>query len=359
MANRGESKKVAVIALMIGGILCLHYFTFSYMRYHHAVYRMLFYLPLVLGCFWFGLKGAWYVSAGVTIFYLPYLIKQWQGFSFDDFQKILEGVLFIVIAFILGWLVEKERKKHAALVQAERFAATGKALLEIAHDMKTPLIAIGGFAGQILRGLRHQGPNEKKLNIVIQETARLESMVRGMLDFGAPIKLQPTETDLKGMVREAIAVAEPMARINGVTLKVDLEPSLPTLIMLDAPRAKQVLLNLISNAVGACPDGGQVTVRTLLEDHAVVLTVTDCGCGIPEEYRDRIFDPFFSTKQEGTGLGLGIVKKIVEAHGGEVSFYSNAERGVTFTVRFPFLKSWKVEEERKWERLKSQLIRIP
>lgn len=336
MANRKESKKAAVIALLIGGILCLHYFTFPYMRYHHAVYRMLFYFPLVLGCFWFGLKGAWYVSTGVTIFYLPYLITHWQGFSFDDFQKLLEGILFIVIAFILGWLVEKERKRHAALVQAESLAATGKAVLEIAHDMKIPLMAIGGFATQVLRRMRRQDPNRKKLEIVIHETARLESMVREMLDFGSPLKLQPTETDLKGLLREATAVAGPMASKNGVTLKVDLEPSLPILIMLDVPKAKQVLLNLISNAIQASPDGGQVTVRALLEEHAAVLTVTDCGCGIPEEYRDSIFDPFFSTKQEGTGLGLGIVRKIVEAHGGELSFHPNSEKGVTFRVRLPY-----------------------
>ena len=141
-----EWKKVVVISLMIGAILSLHYLTSPYMGYRHAVYRMLFYLPLVLGSLWFGLKGAIFVCASVSILYLPYTMIQWQGFSLEIFHVLLEGVLYIIIAFILGSLVEKERKEHRALLQAEGLAAVGKAVSEIAHDMKTPLMAIGGFA---------------------------------------------------------------------------------------------------------------------------------------------------------------------------------------------------------------------
>jgi len=146
MPEHKEWKKVFTIALMIVGIIFLHYFTFPHMKYHHAFYRMLFYLPLVLGCFWFGLKGTLYISASVSTLYLPYVIRYWQGLSFEDFDKLLEGLLFITIAFILGFLVEREKKKHGALLRSESLAAIGRALSEVAHDMKTPLVAIGGFA---------------------------------------------------------------------------------------------------------------------------------------------------------------------------------------------------------------------
>ena len=327
-------KKVVVIALMIGGILSLHYLTLPYIGYRPAVYRMLFYLPLVLGSLWFGLKGAIFVCASVSILYLPYTMTQWQGFSLEHFHELLEGVLYIINAFIIGYLVEKERKEHRTLLQAEGLAAVGKAVSEIAHDMKTPLMAIGGFANQVSRKLRHEDPNRKKLEIVVQETARLESMVKQMLDFGRPLEIQPTEISLNELVMKTVKVAEPVARKSGVELKTDLEPSLP-LLLLDGPRIEQVILNLITNAVQASPAGERVLVRTHLESGEVLLKVADRGCGITEEHRDNVFHPFFSTKKAGTGLGLGIVKKIVEAHGGDVSFQSNPEKGVTFSVRLP------------------------
>lgn len=335
MSNHNEQIKAVVIALMIGGILSMHYFTLHDMRYHHAFYRMLFYVPLVLGSTWFGMKGAMYVCVSVSMLFLPHAMTQWQEFSFEDFIRLLEGVLYIFIAFILGYLVEKERKKHRALLRTESLAAVGKTVSEIAHDMKTPLMAIGGFARQVSRKLGKGDPNHKKLDIIIQETTRLESMVGEMLDFGKPMKLQLTDTNLNELVLDSIKVAKPLSKKAGVELKTDLADSLPAMA-LDVPRVKQMLLNLITNAVQASPEGEHVLVRTRPGNPGVVLEVVDDGSGIAEEHHESIFHPFFSTKKGGTGLGLGIVKKIVETHGGEISFHPNAEKGVTFTVRFPF-----------------------
>ncbi len=326
--------KVLAIAFMIGGILFLHYFTFHGLKFHHAVYRMLFYLPLVLGSLWFGLKGALYVSTSVSILFLPYAIIHWQGFSLEDFSRLLEGALYIAIGLVLGFLVEKERKKHMALLRAEGLAAVGKAVSEIAHDMKTPLMAIGGFANLISRKLDSDDPSRKKVDIIIQETSRLESMVRDMLDFGRPLELQLTKANLNELTRESLQVVQPMAREAGVELKADLEPSLP-LILVDIPKVKQVLLNLVANAVQASPAGEHILVKTHVNKNKVVFEVIDCGCGIEEGVRESIFHPFFSTKKEGTGLGLAIVRKIVEAHGGVVSCDPNTEKGVTFTVGLP------------------------
>jgi signal transduction histidine kinase len=325
MTNHKQRAKIAVIALMIGSILALHYLTLHDMRYYHALYRMLFYVPLVLGSTWFGIKGAMYVCVSVSVLFLPHAMAQWEGFSFEDFMRLLEGVLYIVIALILGFLVEKERKKQRALLRTESLAAVGKTVSEIAHDMKTPLMAIGGFARQVSRKLGKGDPNHKKLDIIIQETTRLESMVGEMLDFGKPMKLQLTDTK----------VAKPLAKKAGVALKTDLADSLPALA-LDVPRVKQMLLNLITNAVQASPEGEHVLVRTRPGNPGAVLEVVDDGSGIAKEHHESIFHPFFSTKKGGTGLGLGIVKKIVETHGGEISFHPNAKKGVTFTVRFPF-----------------------
>lgn len=326
--------KVGIISLLIAGILGLHYYTFPEMRYHHAIYRMLFYLPLVLGSLWFGMKGALFVCTSVSVLFLPYAIRQWQGFSFDDFYRLTEGALYIVIALILGFLVEEVKKRHKAFLRAESLSAVGKTVSEIAHDMKAPLMAIGGFATQISKKLDRNDPNQKKLDIVIRETAQLESMIKEMLDFGKPLEIQPTETSLNDLVLETLEVARPMAEKAGVEIKADPQPSLPSLV-LDVPRIKQVLLNLCANAVQASPAGEQVMVRTRLARNGVILEVADRGSGITEEHSESVFHPFFSTKKGGTGLGLGIVKKIVEAHGGEIYYITNPAKGTTFIIRLP------------------------
>ena len=326
--------KIVVIALMIGGILCFHYLTFPQLRYYHAAYRILFYLPLVLGSLWFGMKGAIYICISVSALFLPHAIIQWERFSLDDFHRLSEGGLYIGIALILGVLVERERKKQRTLVRVRSLAAVGKAVSEIAHDMKTPLMAIGGFAKQVSNKLEPDNPDRRKLALVIEETEHLESMVTEMLDFGKPVDLQFIEIDFNELVSDSVRAAQPMAKENGIKLETDLAPSLPS-VVLDAQRVKQILSNLITNAIQASHTGDIVRVSTSLNSLGVVLKVADHGDGIAKENRESIFHPFFSTKREGTGLCVGIVKKIVETHGGDVSFNVNQERGVTFTVRLP------------------------
>lgn len=327
-------KKGAFVGVLIAGILCMHYITSPEMKHSHAVYRMFFYIPLILGSIWFGLKGALIVWLSISVLYSPHVFMQWKGFAYDDFHKVLEGVLFFGLAVLLGALVERERTKQKALVRTERLAAIGKAVSEIAHDMKTPLMAIGGFTAQALKKLDQGDSNRKKLEIVINETARMENMVKDMLEFGKPLALDFEESNLNSIILDSIEITRPMATKVGVSLRTDLDTSLPP-VLIDLPKIKQVLLNLISNGIQASSSGGEVLTKTRLAKRFVILEVADCGCGISEENFEHIFEPFFSKKVGGTGLGLSIVKKIVEGHGGNISLHSNAEKGVTFTVNLP------------------------
>ncbi len=336
MSDQKKITRILVIALTIAAVIGLHYFTPREMRYQHVVYRMFFYLPLVLGSFWFGLKGGLFVSGIVMMYYLPYLVEQWNGFSYDFFHKILEMILYLAITFIIGFLVERERKKHRALLRAESLAAIGRTVSEIAHDMKTPLIAIAGILDQVSKKLFDGDPDKIKLDLVIRETSHLKSMVNDMLDFGRPVELQLTKTDINHLIQETADTMRGIAVNSGVELRTDLDPSLQPL-MLDVHRVKQILLNLITNAVQASPIGEHVLIKSRLMRNALILHVSDRGDGIKEKDQEIVFAPFFSTKRGGTGLGLAIVKKIVEAHGGYVFFRQNPERGVTFVVGLPII----------------------
>jgi two-component system sensor histidine kinase HydH len=327
-------RKVVIIAALITGVLCLNYFTPLTTGYRHALYRALLYLPLLLGAFWFGIKGAVYVAVSVIFLFVPYAIRHWDGFSLEDFHQILEALPYMAFALTAGILVERERKKNIALLQAESLAAVGRTVSEVAHDMKAPLMAIGGFANQVSRELDQEDPKQKKLLVVVQETARLESMVKEMLDFGRPMEIKPEKTDLNVLVGETIQASGPVAEKLRVDLKTDLEPSLPPLSM-DRQKFKQVLLNLTVNALEASPPGETVILKTTKEIRCATLNVIDRGSGINMEDSGKVFHPFFSKKKGGTGLGLPIVKKIVQAHEGEISFHRNAEVGITFTVKLP------------------------
>ena len=202
--------------------------------------------------------------------------------------------------------------------------------------MKTPLMAIGGFTKQVARALESGDANQKKLDIVIQETSRLESMVKEMLGFGKPIDLDLSQEDINEIILHSLEISRPMAKKAAVELNADPDHSLPA-IPLDVSRMKQVILNLVANAIQASPAGEKVRVRTSMNKNEVILEISDAGSGIDEKVREKVFRPFFSTKKEGTGLGLPIVKKIVEAHGGQIDFHPNPKKGVTFVVKLPLV----------------------
>jgi len=338
LQDKKKVGKILGIGIMILGILCLNYFTFPALSYRHAFYRMLFYLPLVFGCFWFGIKGAMFVTVSVFFFYIPYVARTWQGLTLEDFHKILEGLLFIMIATILGLLVEREKRKNKQFLEVERLAALGRAASEVAHDMKTPLMAIGGFATQVCRKLEPGDPNRKKLEIIIQESARLETMTREMLEFGRPNKLDRTNKSITSIILESVNVAQRVAESRGVLLETDLEDSLPTM-PLDGERFRKALLNLLTNAIEASEAKQCVKVKACRGKDQILIEIVDSGYGIEEEIVHKIFSPFFTTKKRGTGLGLAIVKKIIEAHGGSVALRLNPGKGTTFALTIPLPKS--------------------
>lgn len=230
-------------------------------------------------------------------------------------------------------LIQRERAQKA-LRESESLAAMGRALSGVAHDMKTPLIAIGGFTGIVHKHLEKTDPDREKLEIVLKEARRLEGMVKDMLDFSRPLELERSSEDINRMIAESLAVIESAAREKRVAIQTELDATLPR-FSFDAMRMKQVLINLVLNAIQASPEEGIVRISTHFRRQSLIVDIEDCGCGIPVERREEVFLPFVSTKKEGTGLGLPIVRKIVEAHNGRVQILDNPREGVTFRLSLP------------------------
>jgi signal transduction histidine kinase len=240
------------------------------------------------------------------------------------------------MALMLGILRERENRWRLRTLKAENLAAIGQTVSGIAHDMKTFLVAIAGFSRQILKKLGGVDPHRKKLTIIHQEAQRLENMVKDMLEYARPLDLRLSREDVNQIILESVAIVRDMAEAKQVTIESRLSPDICP-VDLDAMRMKQVFINLLTNATQASPSGETVGVGSVNEAGRIIIDITDHGRGLTAEEKENIFTPFFTTKKEGIGLGLVMVKNIVSAHGGQVQFFDNPppQAGVTFRVALP------------------------
>ena len=223
-------------------------------------------------------------------------------------------------------------RAQAQLVQRERLAALGELSAVVAHEVRNPLGVIFNSLGSLRRLLKPQGDARMLLDIVGEEAERLNRIVGDLLDFARPSTPALRPEPIDRLLEDAVGAA--VAENREVAVEHDLEPGLPPVSM-DARLMRQAVLNVAVNAVQAMPRGGRLTVRARRDGGFVRVEIRDTGPGIPDEIRHRVFEPFFTTKASGTGLGLAVVKRIVEGHGGEVALATAPGDGAAVTIRIP------------------------
>ncbi len=326
--------KVVPIVALVAVLSAIHQNDPTHQTLFAATVHRLFFLPLFLASLLFGVRGGLLCAAVISLNFVPNLLGNPGQEVASRLDTGMEVMLYFVTAFITGLFVDRERREAKRLKQAEDLALLGQAAAAVAHELKTPLVAIGGFALHIYRDLEEDHPHRRKLRIIVDQVAHMEQLLREMLDYSRPLELRLKPQPLNNLVREVVSLSSLLAEEAGVELREDLDARLGQSVM-DGARVKQVILNLVQNAVQASPRGGTVRVSTRLGREYAELRVADQGPGIPPEHRDKLFFPFFTTKQGGTGLGLAISHKIIEAHGGTVELVESSESGSTFRVRLP------------------------
>ncbi|MEW5912020.1 MAG: ATP-binding protein [Thermodesulfobacteriota bacterium] len=295
--------------------------------------QRLFFLPLFMACLLFGLWGGLLCAALISLSQIHPLFMPGQA-PHGLLVMSLEVGLYFFTGIIMGLLVDRERREARRLQRAENLALLGQAAAAVAHELKTPLVAIGGFAQRIQKDLDQGHPYHEQLRIIVDQVAHMENLLREMLDFTRPLELKLSRQDLGALFGDVLALASLSAKESGVSLKAELPPQ-GLSVLADGSRLKQVLLNLVQNAVQASPRGAEVLLRAQNDGSEVVLTVQDKGVGIEPHDLERIYFPFYTTKRGGTGLGLAICQKIVKAHGGRLSVDSRPQAGSTFQVHLP------------------------
>ncbi|WP_028573547.1 sensor histidine kinase [Desulfonatronovibrio hydrogenovorans] len=225
-------------------------------------------------------------------------------------------------------------KTQQKLVQSERFAAIGEAAAHLSHEIKNPLILMSGFAAQVMRTLPQDDPNREKLRIISDEAKRLEKMLNQVRDFTRPQQLKKKTGDINQLIRETVRLVSTELDSLKIECRLNLSPDVPPMDF-DQHQMKQVFLNLLKNAWEAMPGGGWITITTSVERSRVLVCIEDTGVGISKDKLKKIFSPFFTTKDKGTGLGLAVIYRIIHDHNGDIRVDSRLNTGSTFTLYLP------------------------
>jgi signal transduction histidine kinase len=234
---------------------------------------------------------------------------------------------------------ESVRRIEDEIEMSRRLSANGRITRGVAHEVKNPINAIVLHL-QLLQGkLRQVDPDTRRhMDIIGSEIHRLDRVVQILVDFTRPRDLHLEETDLRRLLEDGVQLAGPDAGRHGVKIHCELPPQ-PLTVKVDTDFLKQAILNVVLNGVQAMPDGGELTVSARREDDMVVTEIRDQGSGIPADAQDKIFELYFTTKKEGTGIGLAQTYQILQWHYGSVDFESVEGEGTTFRLRLPLVQS--------------------
>lgn len=216
----------------------------------------------------------------------------------------------------------------------EKLASVGQLAAGLAHEIKNPLASLSGSIQLMQSEIKFEESHERLMNIVTRETDRLDGLLQSFLNYAKPSQLKLTEHELGPLVEDVVELQR-QAMDPSSSLKVQVEVTSGVGMEMDADKMKQVIWNLVSNAAAATGPNGRVVVRAFeIEDQGVQIEVEDNGCGISDDLKAKIFEPFFTRKESGTGLGLALVYQIVDAHGGSIGFDSVPGQGSRFWMKF-------------------------
>jgi signal transduction histidine kinase len=329
-----ERKKVILLSLLfIMFTLVITYLHYSIFQEQapHVILEELYYIPLLLGALFFSLKGALITYLFVSAVYLPYLFGDWVGNTLDLIDRLLHLFFSGMFAFLAWFLIDRGRKYQRQLEKDRYLTGLGQVAATIVHDLKNPLISILGFAKRIREG---KGDIGAAGQVIENSALNMQRIVDGVLDFAKPIRLELKREDIHRVVQQACDSCKIKAEEKNIVLSMNI-PTDPVNIEIDSFSLQRAIINLINNAIEASPKGQRVIIRTETEKNHAVVKVKDFGSGMDKETLENIFIPFYSKKNTGTGLGMAIVKKVVEGHQAKIYIESRVGRGTEVRIELP------------------------
>jgi two-component system sensor histidine kinase HydH len=339
-----NSVKILAVGAVVTLTVAIHYGwviqpIFGHQDWVHALHRRFCYIPIVIACAWFGLRGGLITTTAISALIIPYIYL--SEHAADPFTEYTEIVFYYALAVLAGALVDRElkiRRQHEQsrieLERSKRLSMMGQLAAGVAHEIKNPLASIKGATEILTDRLASEQDKEDFAEIVRREVKRIDTTVGEFLTFARPPAPVPARIDWSEELKLSLKQFEREASSRGVKVETVMESAV--FVNGDRERLHQVALNLLLNALQATPDGGRIQVDLArLSALEARLSIHDTGSGIEPENLPRIFEPFYTTRSSGTGLGLAIVKTIIDAHHGTIAATSEPGKGTTMTVTLP------------------------
>ena len=304
---------------------------------------------------WVGLGAA--VVAGGLYAWSTVLVPPWVGWT----PHLILAALAGLPAVTLGLVADRERRARGEverlndeltgtlsrlqtaqqeLVVAERMATVGRLSLRVAHEVRNPISAIE-LNAEMLEDIVRERSNDVDMkeaaglvSAIRDQVTALDALTEEYLAFARFPRPHFEEESINHLVQELADFIRPVATRQGLTLKADVDPSVP-MMEIDRGLLRQAVLNLVKNGLETLSSGGELTIESRFDGDAVEISVSDTGGGIPADVGPRLFEQFFTTKPQGTGLGLSITRQIAEEHDGAVTWDNRAPLGATFKIRLP------------------------
>jgi signal transduction histidine kinase len=264
---------------------------------------------------------------------------------------VLMGALFVVLVYVVKrgeGIIQKRAMERLRLKErlahAERLSSLGEMAAGISHEIRNPLGIIRSSAELLKKKVAKVDPENSIPDIIVEEASRLNRIITDFINYAKPRSPNIAACRVEEVIEKNITFLEAQIKAQDYVIKKNFQNSLPE-IMADGIMLYQSFLNILINAMQSMPDGGRILVEVSSSDHLVTVHFDDEGQGIPNENLEKIWDPFFTTKEMGTGLGLGIVKNIIESHGGSIQIVNRPVRGTRVTVELPVKHKAEVNEE--------------
>ncbi len=342
----------AALAIGMKSVLC--YWLVAETGGIESSYYLIFLLPIVSAASLFQLGGALLATLLASAAYLSFLLYV----DFQSYQMLPEGeselalrvLFFFLSAIVVNRLATEIRGKTESLAQAydelseaqaevrrsERLAALGQLSAGLAHEIRNPLGVISASAELLQQNVSEENEVAREMAGFIRgEVNRSNMLVTRFLDFARPSKLQLSEANLNKVVEGAISQLTEKLKDKAGDLRIEKHFAAPPKFTFDVTLIESAVLNLLLNAHEAMPSGGTLRITVGRDDDSAIIKVSDEGVGIPDEQLENIFNPFFTTKPAGVGLGLAIVSKFIDSHGGNISVVSEEGKGSTFRISLP------------------------
>ncbi len=339
--TRQDGTRAGLVAASLVGITAAYNSVPIQYELASRVAQYLFFLPIVMAALWFGLWGGVVVAALSTACYLPRAFLAFSGPTSYTVEQYGEALDLLLVGSVLGFLAERERatnrqlqESQAHLRRAERMSAIGQLAANLAHEIRNPLASIEGAADLLKPGTLPEAAQEEFVDIIKKESRRLNRLLTRLLDYARQRPPAYIPASVPDLLRSVVDLLGVVAEKSSIRITMNCDPHLPRL-QCDPEQIKQVLVNLVMNAIQAMPGGGQIGVSAFARGHRTTIEVADQGAGLDSGDVETLFSPFYTTKKDGTGLGLAIAQHIVTQHEGQILVRNNSPHGAVFSVELP------------------------